>query len=295
MAAGRWQSHLWDLNMTIRRRRRARQVLGMSWCIVCACTRIVEPPLDPRAVPLSPLPAVYARWWTMTEACSGLTASLGAVTWYFVPEAADVGVSGDLVSGYYTSGDNKIVLAGQSLLDGGTVRHEMLHALRRRPGHSRSDFLEHCAGFVHCSDKCIAVAGPLATLNPMITRVSAADLELDVRIVPEHPTTAEDGGVFTVIVTAKNPRADSVLIEGAPFPTQAFFYQLHGPGGESGSALPIVDGGVARFAAGETKQQLFDVRIGKSFPGFTILAGSYSVTGGYDFQSVTKQNVLIGP
>jgi hypothetical protein len=231
----------------------------------------------------------------MTEACSGLTASLAAVTWYVVPDAFQVSVNDDLVTGYYTSGDNKIVLAGQSLLDGGTVRHEMLHALRRRPGHSRSDFLDHCAGFVHCGTKCIADAGPPPALNPMITRVGAGELKLDVRVVPDHPTTAEDGGVFTVIVTAKNPRADSVLIEGAPFTTRSFFYELHLPLGHFGSAIPIIDAGVTRFGPGETKQQLFDLQIGKSFQGFTILPGSYSVIGGYDRQSVTRESILIGP
>jgi hypothetical protein len=231
----------------------------------------------------------------MTEACSGLTGSLGAVSWYYVPDAFDVSVNDDMVSGYYTAGDNKIVLAGQFLLDGATVRHEMLHALRRRPGHSRSDFLQNCAGFVHCSSKCIADAGPPPALNPMITRVSAAALQLDVRVVPDHPTTAEDGGVFTVIVTAKNPRADSVLIDGAPFTTQSFFYELHATIGQFGTAIPIVDAGVTRFAPGETKQQLFDLRIGKSFLGFTILPGSYSVIGGYDRQSVTRESILIGP
>jgi hypothetical protein len=231
----------------------------------------------------------------MTEACSGLTGSLGAVTWYVVPDAGDVGVNGDLVSGYYTAGNNTVVLAGQSVFDGGTVRHEMLHALRRRPGHARSDFLHNCAGLVHCTTPCITDAGPLPPVNPLIARGGGDALVLDVRVVPDHPTAAEDGGVFTVIVTAKNPRPDSLLIEDVPFTTRSFFYELNGPFGRHGNGMPILDAGVLRFAGGETKQQLFDFVIGSVIQGFTILGGFYSVSGGYARQSVTRERILIGP
>src|SRR5438874_9983200 len=32
-------------------------------------------------------PAVYPRWWALTQECSGLTGDLSAVHWYLVPNA----------------------------------------------------------------------------------------------------------------------------------------------------------------------------------------------------------------
>jgi hypothetical protein len=229
----------------------------------------------------------------MTEACSRLSGSLADVSWYVVPGAAEISASGDQVSAYYTAGNHTIVLAGESLYDGGTVRHEMLHALRRRPGHPRSDFLENCGGIVDCSTKCIADAGPLQ-IDPSITRVSSDVLELAVHVVPAHPTMAEDGGVFSVIVTAKNPRPYSVVIEGVPL-LQSFYFELLGTVGGIGSAIPIRDGSVTLFVAGETKQQLFDLVLGSTIRGFPISPGEYRLIGGYDRQYVFREGVLIGP
>lgn len=280
--------------MTTLRGPLARRVAGLACLITCGCNHTVEPPLDPRAVPLSP-PAVYARWWTMTEACSGLSGAFSHVNWYVVPGSADVSVNGDLVTGYYTAGDNKIVLAGEAIYDGGTVRHEILHALRRRPGHSRADFLEHCGGVVNCSGNCVMDAGPLPPVDPGIARVSSAALTVGVRVVPEHPTAAEDEGVFTIIVTARNPLPYPVLLDIAPGTMQSFSYRLTANIGGFGSAVPIRDPGVTRFAAGETKQQLFDFVLGDTIQGFILSPGLYAITGGYDRNSVTNYGISIGP
>ena len=271
---------------------RPRWILSLC-AIAFGCTRLVEPPLDPDAVPLAP-PPVYARWWAMTKSCSGLSGSLDAVSWYVVPEAAEVGLNGDQVAGYYRGVSHSIVLAGDAVLEGAIVRHEMLHALRRRSGHSRADFLEHCGGIVTCASNCIAEAGPPPPLNPLIARISSNALELDVRIIPEHPSSMEDGGVFAIVVTAKNPRPDSVLVEGGPVPV-GFSYGLISNVGGIGRSIPVVDPGVIRFAGGETKQQLFDFVIGGSFFDFVINPGLYSITGGYAASSVTKEKILIGP
>ena len=58
-------------------------------------------------------------------------------------------MSGREVGGYWTPGSNSIVLAGNGVLEGSFVRHEMLHALTRAPkGHKREDFLDKCGGVV---------------------------------------------------------------------------------------------------------------------------------------------------
>src|SRR2546427_648548 len=49
--------------------------------LIVACTSIVEPPLPSGAEVFSP-PPVYSTWRKMTEACSALSGSLAAVTWY---------------------------------------------------------------------------------------------------------------------------------------------------------------------------------------------------------------------
>ena len=53
-------------------------VLGVA---ACGSDRVVGPPLPSDAQLFSP-PGVYSTWWNMTQACSGLTGSLQAVTWY---------------------------------------------------------------------------------------------------------------------------------------------------------------------------------------------------------------------
>jgi hypothetical protein len=278
--------------MNTLRRRGAGRIVWICSGIVCGCTRLVEPPLDPRAIPLT-LPPVYGRWWSMTQACSGLSGSLSDVTWYVVPNATVINSSGDQVSGYYTVGNHTIVLAGKSLYDGGTVRHEMLHALRRLPGHPRSDFLDKCGGVVDCATKCIADAGPIQ-IDPSITRVGSEVLEVAVRLLPAHPTMTEDGGVFTVIVTARNPRSNAVAIEGVPL-LQSFYFELLVKEEGIKIGIPVRDAGVTLFAAGEIKQQLFDLIIGSNFDGFLISPGEYSLIGGYDRHYVSREGVLIGP
>ncbi|HEY0779780.1 MAG TPA: hypothetical protein VGD56_17565, partial [Gemmatirosa sp.] len=113
---------------------------------------MTDPALPAGATRLTP-PPVYARWWAMTEACSGLRRDLGAVDWYVTTGAPSIsdGHQSDL-GGYYSPASNRIVLADTAALDGATIRHEMLHALLGPAvaGHPRAQFLGRCAGVVHC-------------------------------------------------------------------------------------------------------------------------------------------------
>src|SRR5688572_6639568 len=106
-------------------------VIGLA-----ACRSLVDPDLPADARQFAP-PAVYARWWAMTEACSGLSGDLSSVSWFVVPGVTTVSLNGIEVDGYWSLGSNRIVIAEAGMLAGGKVRHEMLHALLQRRGHPR--------------------------------------------------------------------------------------------------------------------------------------------------------------
>jgi hypothetical protein len=118
-----------------------------------ACRSLVDPPLPVAAVPF-PAPAEYSRWWAMTESCSGLTGSLASITWYTVPGSTFVPLEGNHVVAYWSQRSNRVVIAEMDVMNGGAVRHEMLHALKQKPGHPRTDFVDKCAGVVVCAAEC---------------------------------------------------------------------------------------------------------------------------------------------
>ena len=79
-----------------------RQLLACCVWAVARCTTFTDPPLPTGAVRLMP-PAVYARWWAMTETCSGLSRDIGEITWYVVPGAVTFPTnSASEANGYYS-------------------------------------------------------------------------------------------------------------------------------------------------------------------------------------------------
>jgi hypothetical protein len=132
--------------------------------------------LPPTARQFESLP-VYQRRWAMTEACSGLTGSLPAITWVVGPDQSSLTVDSENgVAGYWTFAGNRIVLAAPETLDGPVVRHEMLHALLQAPGHPRDQFLANCAGVVLCETACITDAGPAPPADPQAVLISPESL-----------------------------------------------------------------------------------------------------------------------
>src|SRR6266849_6164739 len=167
---------------------------------------IVGLALPPDAEQFSP-PAVYSTWWNMTQACSGLTGSLGAVTWYKTSQVLhDVG-TGDVIIGYWTAGSNRIVMLGSAMLDGGAVRHEMLHSLIAQGGHPRSQFLGKCAGTVDCQRGCITDGGPYPPPPESPIHEPGDSIDLTVEVAPTNPTSGFDGGFFSITVIAHNRSA----------------------------------------------------------------------------------------
>lgn len=286
--------------------RRQRWAVGLL--MLSGCRDLVDPPLPDNAELLTP-PPVYSTWWSMVEACSGLQGSLSTITWYVVPGAPTIGSDGrNELAGYWSEASNRIVLAGAHSLEGGPVRHEMLHALLRVAGHPRSEFLGACEGVVDCQSACIADAGLPPPFDPSALRVSEDDLELSITVSPTHPSATIDGGFLAVTVRATNPRADPILVALPPGgidkkgPSETFVYYLPGPGGGVQGAAFALDSADIRFAPHQSREQVFDFVIGGplldrgAFLGslVSLPPGGYRLTAGYGHH-LLSDTLQIGP
>ena len=139
--------------MFLRANRNAARSVFVALVACISCDYLVDPPLPPDAARFVP-PGVYARWWAMVESCSGFSRPLGDVEWYSAPgQLTNPSNSREAVEGYYSRASNRIVLLSRNTIAGGTVRHEMLHALLRVGGHPRSAFLQSCGGLVDCGEE----------------------------------------------------------------------------------------------------------------------------------------------
>ena len=231
----------------------------------------------------------------MTQACSGLTGSLQAVTWYKTDQVVHDVNSGDVVLGYWLAAGNRIVLTTASVLDGGTVRHEMLHALLQAKGTPRNQFLGKCEGTVPCQEPCIRDAGAYPSPPEVPIHVTGASIDLTVDVEPRNPTTSQDGGFFTITVLAHNSSTHWATVTPSlaqttpPAPSRSTC-ATRSPRATSLSIL------LERiFAPGETKRQVFDFAIGDSPFGNQLLAGNYTVRGGFSDYWSADSTFVIGP
>ena len=263
-----------------------------------ACERIVDPALPSTAAAYL-APPVYTTWWAMAESCSGVTRPLANVTWFVIPGVSLFQLGNQVVSGYWTAGSNRIVLAENSRLDGAVVSHEMLHALIRTSGHPRSEYLEKCAGIVSCTPDCVTDAGPPGTVNIAYPIVPPDSLEISIQILPNPPSLVVDSGVFSVVVSARN-RAQYPVNVSLPLlggqPVAPFSFELRSlqvPGPRISGSLELTDASVTTFAAGETKRQYFDFVIGSVIRNRTIAPGRYRFTGSYGTSSAVLNPVNV--
>jgi hypothetical protein len=252
--------------------------------------------MDPRAEMFVP-PAVYGRWWTMVQSCSGLAGSLSDITWYQVPGTDVVEQNGRSVGGYWAPVSNSIVLAGNGMLEGSIVRHEMLHALiRARSGHLRQQFLERCGGIVTCGPGCVQEAGPPQLPAPSVVRVGSDAVRVDAHLIPDVPLVSEDDNFFTIAITATNDREYPIVVVLNPSsPNRTFSYTLLGEAGGLGAFTTATDAGIWYFKARETKQQYFDLRIGiTTSPPNTLALGLYGLHAGFADNVIFLPNIRLG-
>jgi hypothetical protein len=198
---------------------RASQLLAAVAAVasIAACGNLVDPDLPANAEQFTP-PPVYARWWSMTESCSGFSGDLSTVTWFMVPGVSTVLLDGKPVEGYWSLAGNRIVLAGNGRLSGGIVRHEMLHALMKAGGHPRARFLAACGGVVYCTEACISDAGPPPAPDPAAIQVGPEGLEVRVDVAAGRSEPRGGRRILRCIVSVRNPSTGPVVVNLPPQP-----------------------------------------------------------------------------
>ncbi|HKR07557.1 MAG TPA: hypothetical protein VJS39_00085 [Gemmatimonadaceae bacterium] len=249
---------------------------------IAVCTSVTEPTLPKDAQEFSP-PPVYSTWWNMTQACSQLTGSLSAVTWYSTAEVVHDIASGDVIAGYWVAGSNRIVLNSAVMMDGGIVRHEMLHALIKHGGHPRNQFLGNCAGTVDCERACAADAGPYPNPPETPIQVGTESIAISVSVDPTTPTHAVDEGRFSVTVQTHNLTSHWITVTPASGvdALQTSSVDVHGPNGATQRDELSDDPSQRIFAPNETKKQVFDLVIGDYPFGNQLLPGDYVALGAF--------------
>lgn len=252
--------------------------MAMAVILLGACHEIVDPPLPDEAVRFVP-PPVYARWWAMTEACAGVTGTMDHVSWYLV-DGAPLVVNGRVVRGYWSAGSDRIVLSDNAQFDGRTVRHEMLHALARRVGHSRDLFLRRCGGVVSCGEECIAEASAPRGPDAAAVVVTPDSLEVSVEITPHDPTGTARDGFVTLTTTVRNAHAYPVTVD-LPAPGSGFFNEILGSGENRLTRFLVLDPEVRSFAPGEVKRHVVDFPIVDDGFGEGVAPGRYTFRGGF--------------
>jgi len=234
----------------------------------------------------------------MTESCSGRTGPLSEIDWYVVPGVPQFEHKGRAVSGYWSSRDDRVVLAEQAMLDGGLVRHEMLHALLGHAEHTRDAFLERCGGSVVCLAGCLQDVESAPVSGPTIVRVTPGEMHIDVVVEPAQPQRSIDEGHFRLMVTVTNPRADSVIVllpSSGDAPPASFSFLLNS--GRTGLWFTehAWDAGVTVFAPGATRRAVFDFQLADRFDGIRALPeGVYEVKGGFGPASSIMRSFVFG-
>ncbi|MBC7562734.1 MAG: hypothetical protein H7305_07425 [Gemmatimonadaceae bacterium] len=173
--------------------------------------------------------------------------------------------TGSEVGGYDDHDRNRVVLRGDLTLVGLIVRHEMLHAiLRKTRGHPRAAFLEKCADTVLCEAQCVREGGLWPAQDPT-ARIGPAT-RLVVRVTSPHDTVSrgDSASIFSATVLATNETGRALVVTLPPSedagPPVSFSYRVE--------SLPLTlffsdratTPGVVRFAIGETKRFVVDIR-----------------------------------
>ncbi len=278
-----------------------------------ACDNLVDPPLPEGAAAFSP-PPVYARWWGMVEACSGISRNLEDVQWFAAPGVLqNPERPGDPVQGYYSLAGNRIVLAADDTINGSTVRHEMLHALLRAVGHPRSAFLQSCGGVVSCGPACLNEAGLPPHPDASTPRVTPDALEVSSELTPLVPSAAMESGLFTFTISVRNP-ADHAVVAVLPtglggFQQRTYSFDIRSLGSAAGfvGGDEPLDVGVTYFAAGETKRGVFDFAVfpfshspydhlpGQGDGGIAFSPGTYTFRGSYGDRQAPDIDAVLNP
>lgn len=218
-------------------------------------------------------PPQYALWWHEAEACSGTSGDISRVRWYRTPPGVAIqGAPG--IAGQYDPTGHRIVLAGDFVDNGGVVRHEILHALHPRVAHPRDLFRRRCGDVVPCSGPCAIEAGAPPSIPTNVRRVLPRELDVSIQATPANPRADVFGGHFVLVVIARNPYAEPVMVN---FPdstqiggTRTFGFRL---GEYPIGSLSFYHGfpydrSAGYFLAHESKRAVYDFRMQDDGSGF---------------------------
>ena len=265
--------------------------LSVVVCDLAACG--VTEPLPPTAERFAP-PAVYARWWAMTEACSGRSGDLASILWYSVPSPQFMH-DGQEAVGLWESRSNQIVLAKMYIDRGDVVRHEMLHALLRTGSHPRAQFLGSCASIVHCQGACVKDAGPWhAPMNYVVLPPDSLVVTSRAELLPPE---ADGQRWLELYVSVRNPRERAVVVAapGDPLTPPTFGYDLRGPSGGTSGGDVATDSSALFIQPFETKQRLFEFQVASDLTEDHVSPGNYLVRGGYALLWSAYEAVTVSP
>lgn len=264
-------------------------------CVFGACNFIAAP-LPPNAKAFDP-PSVFARWWSMTEACSGHSGDLRVVQWYRVPGMGFLH-EGQEVSGFWGSRPNRIVLADEVIDEGSVVRHEMLHALLQKTGHPRSQFLGACASVVTCPSACVEDAGRWHPPQENYVVVPSESLEVASGI-ELRPPEADGQRWLALEVSVRNPVGRAAIV-AAPAPGDsltryAFGVSLRGSSGGISGFQKAADSSTFFFEPFETKRWLYEFKVASDLSEFHVIPGSYFYRGGYAWHWTAFDTITVTP
>ena len=277
---------------------RALRPLLLLACALAACESITSPDFPSTAIRFTP-PSIYREWWSMTEACSGRTGSFDAISWYMVPNS-DVLPGTDFSGEWYSSGRIVIAAGDDQISAGNLVRHEMLHALVPQGGHPRDLFVGRCGGIVLCIEDCLAGGGSPPPLDPAARPEPPESLRVSVDVNPSAPSSAIWDGFFMMTIHARNPSSHPVVVQLPPSgddgPPVSFSYNLTGYEGGVWFDMRADTPEVTRFAAGETKDFVFDFHNKPGQFRYELSPGTWLFKGAYGHVWATASPVVtVGP
>jgi hypothetical protein len=239
------------------------------------------------AEPMDP-PAIYARWWSMTESCSGRMAPFNSVRWYRTP-GSSVKLNAEDVLGYYSPSGNLIVVTDSMIDDGAGVRHEMLHALLNVTGHPRDEFLGACADLVDCRGTCISDAGKWNSQVLFDTlSVDSMNIAASVQLLPRE----QDGQRWVALeVTAQNLKDRAILA----IPIGARFSWGVDVGGQFSTSWSASDSSMLFFAPRQTRRWYYELRVAADSTSHTIQPGRQVIFGAFGQHWTTPIEIIVSP
>lgn len=216
-----------------------------------------------------------------------------SVQWMSAPASALQAAEGPGTVAYWSSRNNRIVLATNAVASGRIVRHEMLHALSQSRGHPASLFRNQCEGVVRCDEACSGGSGG-PPLNVTARRVPVESLRIAIASYPAEPSPAVDDGFFQITVSVTNPAPHAVI---ADFRSRnpAIAVSLAPDDLRLTADHEIGDPRTALFRSGERKQYVFDLRVTDPAGRVDIKPGAYRVRGHFDALSTAPLALEVRP